>query len=691
MAGIPTSDQLVRQTPNLRTGVNAVDYTPLAKADRALGEATTNVGKGIIALGAGIEQKQQADAKFQYTIARSKFLQDTIELENNLENAEDYTTIPKSFQDGMAKIKQDALSKVKDGRFQEQLDSEIGLQTQRSAVDVDRLFRKKDGDNDRSILLSTIDKNLNALASTNNEDLRNEIIFSNDQGIEDLVQKGSIDKQSAEKVKNEFYNNYATNRLSAMPEVNQIKALGAKRGKNGEVLFPDKTGTFVDYLSVDKKLQFFNRAESQIEATVKQDISQEVQDIEQATQLGLVVPKENITNLAHRAKSVGMDNLSNSLNKYAKVQDDAQIFATKPITEQKALISQVGNNIEQGNIGDVDKYAAFKKVFDNKIKFLKDDPYTYYTSHNVIDAQEPINITDPNSIAQNLQSRRIQAQKVKQLEGNSYNLPLFTKDEIGQLKDIYEKQSPTQTANIISNIGNQLTREEKTNLAQQLASGDNKVDILASAMALPQKQAQDLLVGNSIKGDVQEKSVTDQIASKIKGYVLNAETSDSLKRSIFATYKKLAFDVGNTDATVDDDILNKSIEQVIGKQEQISIKGNKSEIFSFRGDDGRFVSDNTLEDIFMSVDNNILKQLNGSLPIMPSGDILEAKDILTQTRMVNKGDGVYAPYIDDLGFLINKDGSIYTIDARKVQQITGGVRTKEYRKRYLNKDGILID
>jgi len=672
MPVIPTSDQFARQTPNLRTGVNTVDLTPLAKADQALGKGIENLGQGIVDLGEGIEKKNLADDTFQYGLARSKFLQDTIALEDELKNSQDYTTIPTTFAERMTQIKSETLGQVKNPRLAEQLGAEINLQTAKTKVDVDNIFKAKQGDADRASLITTLDDNKKALLATGNEDLKKEILFSSGQLIESLKARGSIDEEAAVEIRNTFLKNYAENRIASMSDDQQIKAIGAKRNKNGEVNFA-KTNTFADYIPAETKIRIYNQAKSQIDARNRAMIREDINDVEQAKQLGLIVPTEKIKSLAARAAGVGMPEVASSLNKYALVQDQANIFATKSIDQQKAELTQIGAGVEKGNIKDVDKYAAFKDVLQNKVKLLKDDPYSYYEAHNIIQTPAPLNISDPNSIAQNLQARRIEAEKVRKIEGNNFTLPLFTKEEIGQLKFIYENKTPAEIAQVIANIGSQLNQQEKIALAGQLAKDDDKNKILATAMALSPKHASDLLIGKSIKGEVKEKNVIESFASKMKGYITDPLENDVLKQTVFATYKKKAFDAGNIDVEINSKIMDESIEQVIGKPMEISIKGNKSKVFSFKDNNGAFIDDGDLEDIFRSIDDKTLKQLKGSLPIFPSGDIMDSQEMLKKSKFISQSDGVYIPYIDGLGSPLDAKGNIYTIDARKVKEMTGGV------------------
>lgn len=670
MPVIPTSDSFVRQTPNLRTAVSTPDYTPLAKADQQIGEAYGDLGKGISILEKGIEKKKLENDTFEYQLAKSKALQDSITLEDQIKNTPDYKTIPKEHSEGWSQIKSDALSQVANPKLRQKLGVELDIQAEKDRIGADTIFRHKEGDAGRGKLMSTLDTNQKSLLSTSNEATKNEILTTTSQLIEGAKAKGWINSEQATKVRIDFLEGYANNRISSMNEDQQIAALGVKRGKNGELTFA-QTKTFADFLSPERKITIYNQAKSQIDARNKTVIREEINDVEQAARLGLVVPTEKIKSLASRAGGAGMPEVANNLYRYAAVQDQTNVFATKSINQQKQELAQVRIGVEKGNIKDVDKYAAFSNVLENKVKLLKDDPYSYYEAHGIVNTPQPLNISDANSIAQNLQSRRIEAEKVRKIEGNDFALPLFTKDEIGQLKSIYVNKSPADTAKVIANIGNQLTQPEKIALSRQLATDDDKNTILATAMALPTKQASDLLIGNSIKGEVKPSRVRESLAARMKGFIFNPETNENIQKSVFATYKKLAFDAGNIDAEVDEEILDKSIQQVVGKPVEISIKGNTSKVFTYLGDDGKFVDDDDLEDTFRSINNDVLTKLNGSLPLLVSGDYVDAKDILKDTRMVSQGNGIYAPYYDGLGYLVKPDGKIYTIDARKVKQITG--------------------
>lgn len=265
MPVIPTSDSFVRQTPNLRTVVSTPDYTPLAKADLAVGKGYEEAGKGMLILDAGIQKKKLADDTFDYTIARSQYLQKTIELEDQLRNEPDFTKIPQIKQERMNQIRSETSSMVSNPKLSAHLNSEMDLQGVKSNIEFDGIYRAKRNDADRATTQEEIGTIEQAIASTTNKKFKEELIITRNQLVASAEYRGAIDKESASKIIQDSSERIAINEISALPESQQIAALGARKEKNGTITFA-KTNTFADNLPVAKKLAFYQR----VQQTMKQ-------------------------------------------------------------------------------------------------------------------------------------------------------------------------------------------------------------------------------------------------------------------------------------------------------------------------------------------------------------------------------------------------------------------------------------
>ena len=200
-------------------------------------------------------------------------MQDSITLEDQLKNTQDFNTIPEEHSKGWADIKSNALSKVTNPKLREQLGVELDLQAEKDRIQADSIFRLKRGDSDRSVILEQMDGIKQAYASTTNEAKRNELLATGNQILEGAIARQSIDKETAQQERTKLFEDVAINRISSLPENEQMKVLGVNKAKNGEITFSN-TGTFADHLTPGKKLAVYQRAQQTMKQKQDDYISQ---------------------------------------------------------------------------------------------------------------------------------------------------------------------------------------------------------------------------------------------------------------------------------------------------------------------------------------------------------------------------------------------------------------------------------
>lgn len=681
MSRIPTREDLgqrpVPNPPIPQSQVVSVDLTQQSKAYQSLAQDLKQFGTGMA-------YYQQAKDRSAFVDAKATFLRKSIEERAKLENDPDFSTYGERYRASMAEAKKEAIETIAKsnpfgtGAFGNQyandLKNELDLHEAQGLENLANIASKKEGDFERANLDSLLTNNSKALLQTPDEKERASLMLNTNEAIDLRAERGFISQEAAVKLKQNFAENYATQRIALLPTSQQMQLIKPTRSKNGELLFPE-TGNWTDALSTNTKIKIYENAQAEIKTNIKDELI----DVEQAGKLGLHVPKEKLINLANRAYGAGMNDIGQSINKYVAIQDSADQFAKLSTTQQQVELNNLRTSIEAGNLKEVDKYSTFQNIFETKAKYLKEDPYAYYSAHGVIAAPQPIDITNPVAISQNLEARRTENEKVKQVEGQSFEMPILTKQEIEQLKNINQNQPADKVAMIINNIGINLRPNERAALSRQLAK--EAAPTLAVAMSFNnQKDAINILEGSKLKGEVNNAELQRQIAGKLSGYVLDPEESVRLSAAVTDYYKKLAFDDGNVNKDVDNELLTQSIEKTIAKQIEISPAGKKSKVFSYRDDSGNFVDENDLEDTFNSINDDVLKKTNGSLPFLPSGDVIGAKEILKDTKLITYGNGRYVPYYEGIGYLTGQDGKPYVIDAKKVKALTGNAPAKDERK-----------
>lgn len=430
-----------------------------------------------------------------------------------------------------------------------------------------------------------------------------------------------------------------------------------------------KAGKWNDVKDLSRYLDAADREIERNNAGAKQDIREAAGDIEQAANMGLTVPRETIDGLAARADAVGMEREAKALRDYAVIQEDVGKFAVKSLTDQAAELEQVKARVEGGDLAGVDKYQALAKVYENKAKMLQSDPWQYYSAHKIVHEPEPINISDPKAIGQAFAARKADIARVRELEGGNITLPLLTRAEIGQIREIAEKGKPEQAAAVFSALGANLDADEKRSLAQAVATQGGG-PLLAAALNQPQDIAVKIMAGARAKGEVTAAKVREKANEFMQGAVLDPEANEAVHDAIYAYYKSLSMQAGDTSKEPDADRVQKAIEDVVGKVVTIdpTFSANDSTVFSYRDDNGEYVDDDRLEDILGGITDDMLLKVNGALPYASDGAPVKAKDILSNARFVSVGDGLYTAVYDGLGVVSGRDGRPYVFDARKLEK-----------------------
>jgi|GEM_PF-7109180 len=399
------------------------------------------------------------------------------------------------------------------------------------------------------------------------------------------------------------------------------------------------------------------------QTTLKQDIAQ-VQD---AAKLGIEVPSQTLDKMATDAAMLDMPEVADGLMRYKDVQQQTVDFAGKPIDEQRQMLERAREDVAGGNVSNTDVAAAFQGVFDEKIKMLKDDPWGYYAKRGIIEAPEQLDFGNPESIAVEMERRRIEVGEVSGLEGGKVTLPLITAQEIDQLKQSYETSNADQAGAIVTNLSSGLTAEEIQQVAAAIAPKDPK---LAVAMSLPADIAMDMIAGDKTKGEVTAAKMRVAANEMLAGYITDPAQVEQVQSAIYAYYKKLALDAGDLAPEVDPDILERAVADIMGEPLTFNAGGGASKVFGYIDDNGQPVTATKLEDMFSALDDDMLKEIaGGELPITSDFQFVDAQDIKDKAVFRSAGDGVYTAFYPDLGAIYTKDGLPIEFNARQMETL----------------------
>lgn len=407
-------------------------------------------------------------------------------------------------------------------------------------------------------------------------------------------------------------------------------------------------------------------------------VRNEIDDVNAAARLGLQVPDAKLDALISRSMAVGMEEDAAALTEFAGIQSAASAFAKKPLKEQGAELTALRGSIEQGGeVAAAPRFSALQTVLDNKVKLIEANRgWEFYAAHEIVDPVEPVNLLDADSLAAEVGRRRSGSEAVRAMDG--VTLPLLTKAEMDQLTAIHAAGEPRATAGVLSMLAGNLKRDEINAVASKIAPA---APSLAVAMAAGNPViAERILSGSLIEGEVSKGDVRTKANEMMKGAVTDAAALEPVQDAIYAYYKQLSLMAGDTGENVNAERVEQAVRDVVGPVVEVAGRsffgmGGKSAVISYRDDvTGDFVDESRLDDILTGITDSLLQKTNGALPQGPEGGTYTAERILEVGRFVTAGDGKYAVVVDGLGYVANADGSVFLLDARKIEKEMSGLR-----------------
>jgi hypothetical protein len=426
------------------------------------------------------------------------------------------------------------------------------------------------------------------------------------------------------------------------------------------------------------KTSLLGRLDNEAKAKASIALNSDIQQIEQARRLGVAVPRELIEQTATRVRAAGNEKTALKLEKYAGLQDYAVELSQKSLADQEMEIRELGLKVKLGDLSDLDRLEIADETYREKIKGVTSDPWGYYTAKGVLQ-EEPGSLLDASaeSAAVILENRRLAQEKVKQLEGGKVRLPLLRPQEIAQLSAMKETADPKQLAATLTTIGSTMNGAERRATVAAVAA---KEPMLAVAMGKDFNTASRLLAGSKADGEVSKAKVREKAAEKLKGIAMDGSINDALNDAVFAYYKQLALEKGETSKEVQSDILDQAVRDVVGDIVDVNI-GRPSRVIAPQG-----MTAEQVEDRLFSIDDALLKEQQGQLPETTDRFRVSARQIALYGQFLSAGNGVVAVRFPD-GILRRDDGRLYTIDigamsedsirsarqARLVERMKGGM------------------
>lgn len=428
-------------------------------------------------------------------------------------------------------------------------------------------------------------------------------------------------------------------------------------GKYDKELGGSGINTFQNHIDDEIK-----KRENEAKAKLRIGLADDVANVEQSGRLGIEVPKETISSIISRSEAAGLPEVAKKMRSFEELQTETIKFAKQPLEVQVKALAASKSEVEAGNLASVDKYAAESEILKTKVAAIKTDPWSYYGQRNVVRTPQPLDFASPEKASYEIDQRRLSAHTVKELDG--VNLPLLTPSEIDRMKEVYDTGTPQAASRMINQFSN-LKPDEMDAIANTISKTS---PVLGVAIAVGDPVvSQRIIEGSKIKSAVTPADVRRQVDKTLAGVIDDPVLNEGIQASIFSYYKSLQFQQGSDKDTVDGDLVDKSITDILGPI--ATIHGNSwwggSNVLSYK-DQGVYVPSEILNNKLSGITDEQIKA-QGQNPVGSLGIKFTAKDLLKSGRFVSSGDGKYG-VVDTAGNrVMNQDGSVFIINARKLK------------------------
>lgn len=500
MAKLPDANDLgQRPIPRPNTSVATV------RNAGAVGEAVAGIGAQVGHAGDVVqfvtEQRKSQEAQLQAAQARSNFMSQKIGLDGELEHDTEYDTLEKRYTEGLTKISSETANSIKSPYARAMFEADVKPDVERGIVGIRQKVFEGQKDTQRAQITTTLASNLDSLLASQNEGDRVALLNSSQAMLANAKAAGYISPEEEATQRLKFTEQYAKGRLSLLPDADQVVTLGSSLLASDA--HPDgKTGTFVDYIPRDDRVDLMRAAEARVraeEARNRADTRFKIQgrldDAKELARLiddGKPVPIETIDEQIANAKEVKAEAEAAGVSTggidamiYRLV--DGKIKSTlsleyrsatpqelQPLIDQySAKINKAGDKAKPEDVTVRDHLVTMR---DKAKELIGKDPLEFAARAWGIDVP-PIDWTDPKSV----QSRGRLALTVSQRAGAP--LAPLRGNELDLFHDEYNKGADGKVAVLdkISMFGPGVA----TAAARQIAPGDEAFRVAAGLATSP--------------------------------------------------------------------------------------------------------------------------------------------------------------------------------------------------------------
>lgn len=209
-------------TPQAARGGSSYQPSPV-------GAAVAGIGKEIGKVGQDIQEKQDTLDK---TYASAHLLQGQADVLSKLQNEQDYTKIPQLYQEGMAKVSQEASGLLRNPSARAQFDAEASLHTMQSMTHVNNLANEKRKEYGKASSLENFNNLIDTASNTSDPALGTAMLKNANSIVDASVSTGFYTPEQGYDLKKKGAEKYGETWLESLTATDRLEYLTPNKAAN---------------------------------------------------------------------------------------------------------------------------------------------------------------------------------------------------------------------------------------------------------------------------------------------------------------------------------------------------------------------------------------------------------------------------------------------------------------------------
>lgn len=212
--------------------VAGYDVSGFARGAAALAAADQSLGEGIVKLGEGVSNFEQAKSRWEYNEAHDARLKWKVEAYQRANEDRDFSTLPTRYGEEIDKTNETLAQRITNPFMRQRFLTDTQADTAQFKVNIDKHAKSLWGDDQLAKLNKDGEDWINKGVETEDKALRAEIIDNYNAKIDSLKEAGVLTAQQAQQKKQQWAQHFVTADLLKRADTNPQSVIDTLRGES---------------------------------------------------------------------------------------------------------------------------------------------------------------------------------------------------------------------------------------------------------------------------------------------------------------------------------------------------------------------------------------------------------------------------------------------------------------------------